>query len=528
MKKLKTILSMAMIFALVMALSVTAFADPMSITVKNAIAGQSYTLYKIFDATVNEAREDAVDASENTEVQTPGINYTLPTGKSLATEYTYTDSSNVSHTVKGADWFHTDVAGNVWLNTGADITTEEFREWAKQFGTSVDTKTNSGSAAADVVFNTGLDSGYYFITTTTGTLVTVTSIAPNALVKDKNTPPSMTKVVSGGTEVGSATAAVDQEANTASVNDVLTYKATISAKPNAKNYVFEDSMDAGLTLINYDDSDAQNIVDLLVQVGGTNLVRGDDYVLNVFDPTATPEIRITFTQEYLDSLSAETDIVITYKARVNAGAVIAGNGNVNTATLKWGANATEITDTVTTKAYQFGLYKTATIESVDHTILDGAKFELYDAQTGGNKIELILDGGVYRPVMAGETAVKVDVGSAVISGLKNGTYWLEETDAPAGYNKLTARQQITLTDANNVGTVTSGVYQYVDDDNDPETPNVASGGLEVVNVAGTLLPDTGGIGTTIFYVGGAVLMVAAGISFVMKKRYTEMDTTPRA
>lgn len=502
MKFLKKSFAFALVAMMTLALTTLSVfaAGSNTITVKGGYAGQTYELYKIFDATVNDARQAATDADENTSVTTEGINYTLPSGKSLSTEYTYTDSNGTSHTVKGTDWFTVDAAGNIKAKSGADVSTEAFREWAKKFGTKVDTKT-VGDSNANVTF-TGLDDGYYFITTTTGSLVTVDSVAPNAIVKDKNEVPSIDKVVSGGTKTGSEDAATNQEANTASIGDVLTYKTTVHAKKNAKKYVLTDTMENGLSLQNYEGD-----TKLLVQVNGTSLRLGTDYTIDTFTTGKGGTFVVTFKQSYLDSLTADVDIDVTYKVLVNEDAEIA-SANVNTATLKYGDNQTVVKDETSTYAYKFGLYKTAKIDGVEHTVLDGAKFKLYDAKTGGNEIPVVYDNGVYRPALTGETGVEIEVGTATISGLKNDTYYLVETEAPEGYNKLTERQEVKVKDANNVGSVVENVYQQ-------------DGGLEVVNKAGAVLPSTGGMGTTLIYIVGAMLIAFSGILLLNRRHMND-------
>lgn len=494
---MKKLVSLVIVMALVMSLAVGASAagSTYTITVKDAPAKQTYTLYKIFDATVTDIRVNKTDGSDTSEVETPGISYTLPTGKSLDTEYTYTDSSNATKNVKGTNWFAVDTAGNVTAVKDADVSTEDFRQWAKQFGTQVGESKTVGDSDANVTFN-NLTSGYYFVSTSTGALITVTSIAPNAIVKDKNQAPSISKVVSGGTETGSATPAINKEANTASIGDELTYTVTITAQPNGTNYEFKDTLDAGLVL---------NTAGITVKVNDTDLA-STYYGVTTNTTETENQLTIAFAQSYLDTLTTATNIVITYKATVDTDAVIAGDGNKNTATLEYGTNDTTVSDSTTTYVYQFGLYKTATINNVKHTIISGAKFKMYDAATGGTEIKLTRDGDVYRPVIGAETADEIEAGNVIISGLKNGTYYLEETIAPEGYNKLTSRQSITITDANSLGTVTDNVYKE------------SSGGLEVVNQAGTVLPSTGGVGTTIFYVLGGLMFVGALVLLVTNKR----------
>ena len=101
----------------------------------------------------------------------------------------------------------------------------------------------------------------------------------------------------------------------------------------------------------------------------------------------------------------------------------------------------------------------------------------------------------------------IEAGNVVVAGLKAGTYWLEETEPPAGYNPIDGRQSFTIVDADLMsdGADTDGVFDE-------------TSGVKVLNKTGSLLPSTGGIGTTIFYVVGGVLVAGAGILLVTKKR----------
>ena len=110
----------------------------------------------------------------------------------------------------------------------------------------------------------------------------------------------------------------------------------------------------------------------------------------------------------------------------------------------------------------------------------------------------------------------IDAGTAVIKGLAAGTYYLEETEAPAGYNKLTEMVKLELKPGAADGEVDVMVAgpdgQPVAAENDT---------VEVLNKTGSLLPSTGGMGTTLFYVLGAVLVLGAAIALVAKRRVRE-------
>lgn len=155
-----------------------------------------------------------------------------------------------------------------------------------------------------------------------------------------------------------------------------------------------------------------------------------------------------------------------------------------------------------TETYYFDLVK----DNDKDEVLEGAEFKLYDAETSGNEIPVVkVSDGVYRVAVTGETGVAIEAGTARIQGLDGTkTYYLEEIKAPAGYNILTSRVAVQMESADHPATVENNKY--------------VSGGVEVVNRRGAELPSTGGIGTTIFYVIGAILVIGAGILLVTRRR----------
>ena len=214
----------------------------------------------------------------------------------------------------------------------------------------------------------------------------------------------------------------------------------------------------------------------------------------------------TFTLAFADSYVANKvgqDIVVTYTATLNENAVVAGNKN--SATLHY-SNKQTVNKETTTYTYEFDLLK---VDGADHKLLNGAEFKLYDAENGGSVIKVVPVAGGYRVANGDETGavdtIKVD-GKVHISGLDKTTYWLEETKAPDGYNKLTERKPVNLTNGSNNTTLTSDTWSEADH------------GVAVENNAGAILPGTGGMGTTLFYVIGGGLMVAAVVLLVTKKR----------
>ncbi|WP_044913597.1 SpaH/EbpB family LPXTG-anchored major pilin [Butyrivibrio sp. WCE2006] len=473
--------------------TVSANAGDYQIKLQQTNKNQTYTVYKLFDATTNSARKVATDDSTTTDVTTEGITYTLPSGKTL----------------EGNAWF-TDTNGYVRLKDGiseSSLSTNEFREWAKTFGTEVvhETADNDGQ---EIVF-TGLTEGYYFISTTTGTLATVTSVAPNALVKDKNSVPTVTKVE-------------DQPTN--DFGDVVTYTVNITLQPGSKNVVFHDRLTKGLTLANAPES---------IKIG-TDDLSASNYELTKWtnvEEDGQDDISIKFIQDYLDTISEATVVTLTYKATVNAQAVI---NEHNDAWINYSENNEVTSEHVTVYESTFK-FKVVKVDEHDQP-LAGAKFVLSKNSELGDITEnnitdkkadlLAFDAdGNYTP--GGDSYIQTGNNNAefMFNGLDADPdaaieYYLYEVTAPNGYNKLTAPIKVVITPVLKGTKVESYVLTYT-------VNNVATSidgvigqvpSFNVVNNQGTVLPSTGGIGTTIFYIIGGLLIVAAVVFFVVRRK----------
>ena len=200
--------------------------------------------------------------------------------------------------------------------------------------------------------------------------------------------------------------------------------------------------------------------------------------------TATSEytFKIRFENTFIASIASGESIIVEYNAVLNTNATVGSVGNPNEAWLTYG-NAQETEhDETKTYTYDFELVKT-TSDGV--TLLNGAKFELYTAKTEGTKIAVIYvetdsNGVKYYRVAVGAdeiaNATEIEAGKAVIMGLDADTYYLEETVAPTGYNKLSERVQLSITSEAEDSTFTRGT-------------------TTVKNYTGAELPETGGIGT---------------------------------
>ena len=151
--------------------------------------------------------------------------------------------------------------------------------------------------------------------------------------------------------------------------------------------------------------------------------------------------------------------------------------------------------------------------------MSGAKFVLYRMDGGAQKYAKLTNNKIDGWVTDKGNATTLETsgsGDILIEGLNEGTYYLEEIEAPAGYNKLTKPIEVKIT-ATPDATGVSETVEYRNQNDSTYTPATNAIG-KVLNKAGTQLPSTGGIGTTLFYVIGGVLMAVAAVLLVTKKR----------
>ena len=287
-------------------------------------------------------------------------------------------------------------------------------------------------------------------------------------------------------------------------------ETTIEVKKGAQNYVLTDTMSDGLKLkeqlspvinspLHVEARNADATISSTLTEKDENHQDNYDYILEYSDHN----FKITFNNEYLKKHENEDyEIVITYSAILTDAAKIGKTeGNTNTTSLKYGDNLE--TNSSITHTYTFGIpvFK----YTGNNKPLAGAKFTLYsDVSCADDKaLKFTLNNQKYRYDVTNGSKIltSLDTGRVDIEGIKAGTYYLKEVEAPKGYNKLA--DPITV---------------VIDKDGLVKVGNVTVETLEVENKTGTLLPSTGGMGTTMFYMAGAILVVASGIVLVSKKK----------
>ncbi len=474
MNKVKRIFAFMLATVLAMAMALPALAASVNIT--NSVEGQTYTAYKIFDVTKS------------------GSNYS----------YTIASSSEWLTVVQKFIEDNTSCGLTLTQNINGDynvtITSEFDENMAKSFAARLNEnktdKTPSGSSVigtggTDAVSITSLDAGYYFITSSLGSLCMLYTAGDSETINEKNEKPDIEKTA---------------DKTTAGVGETVTFTLTVKAGGEAlTNYIVHDTMSDGLKLNN----DSFTVTTEGGNPAATTNVPTENYTIKIQDKEddiltdSTCTFEITFFQTYTSTLAKGKTITVTYSAVVQPSAVQTGV-ETNKAKLQYGNSYSEEKQ-VEVKNYGFSLVKT----DKEERILSGAEFELYTEESCTNKINVVKvgdgEGAYYRPMVSGESAAAhIEAGNVKIDGLASGTYYLKEVNAPAGYNLLTEAKPIQLNNADNWAIITDNTY--------------TSGGLQVINQTGSVMPETGGIGTTIFYVLGAVLLLGAGILLVTKRR----------
>ena len=457
-----------------------------SITITNAAKDAEYDFYRIFDLA-------SYDAEKNT--------------------YSYKLSQKWADAgFKADDYFKTNENGYVeWTADDTDngAAVNAFVKDALAFA---ETKSLSPDADAKATEDGALTIdtlplGYYLIDTSLGTLCSITTTNPNAEITEKNAKPDIDK------EVLEDRNNTWGEVNDSNIDQIIEYKATITVGLGATNYVMHDTMEKGITF-NYNPvADDKNDNDVVVKLDDGTVVNSSNYTVTV-SPTDGHTFDVKFEDSFIESLAQGDKIEVYYYAYLNEDAKIAyDGGNINEVYLTYGEEHTWETGKHYTSTYtwKIDVLKFAETDENPEFPLAGAKFKLLDAE--GNVLTFTKDGNTYKIDAAGTlNEIETDAtGKFEIIGLDEGEYKLRETKAPDGYNELANDIEVTvestITDQSKYETTVTYTFTPAED-------NV----VKVENKTGTLLPETGGIGTTIFYIVGITLMFGAAIVLISKKR----------
>ena len=509
MKKVKKIMALMLAAIMMMAMSVTAFAaeratgtHTLTVNVKSTepaqdLKGQTINLYKLFDVTESKSGETTNYAYTVNNTYKAALASVLKIGETSKDEDFVKAVADQEATIQQ---FANDFTAKALTdNLGATKTSEKIAE----------SKTSYEF--------TGLDAGYYLVYVTCGK-----EIQSSLVTVDQTT-----TTVNLKTEAPS----IEKTANKTTVNigDVVTYTVTgaIPDTTGYSEYVYKihDELSAGLDFVNDangtalgTDATTVNVAVAFTDAEGTDA--------NTAPTTATldTENNRKMSLDLSEWVRANQrnkgkEFTVTYYAKVNKAAVVTEK---NKAQLEYGNKPGETTTTtpseVKTPTYPLDILK---VKKDSNVKLAGAKFSLYtsetDAKNGTNPIKVTGNNGNYVVDSTSATTEFESVENIErkgynlrVNGLAEGTYYLVETKAPDGFNKLTAPVVITITkstgaDVNN---------WTISKDGTVETDKI----IDIANSTGSLLPSTGGRGAIAFAVIAALLVFGVAVSFIRDKR----------
>lgn len=516
MKKIKKLLAVVIVAVMVLAMGIpTMAANDGSITVDNATVGEGYHIYKVFDLTYSGVGE----TSTGTEGGDP-----LYSGVA----YTYLKSSDpdafYNALIGAASPFDLEATTtpnvyNVTIKTGKtgeDVssflkTNESYLTPTSATTTGLDA---SGIATATTIKWTSLEYGYYYVTSTLGATVTIDSTLKDVIVKDKNTIPTQDKKQATGTTEPADKGDYDDAEKTVQVGDKVWYQIEVKdGKGTNSAITIEDTMTDGLTYNS----------DIKIKASINGAAETDVDPGNYTFIPLTNGFQIEFSDSYVQTLTEHDYVYIRYSATVDSKAASDVGADKETNTSKLTYSAQTSTETVDVVTYKFQLDKT----DATYTELYGAKFELYRGSVdpanklyfksgtdeGGVPVLIVVPSGTlgaFSEIQLTNDSADVNYlnnTKVIIKGLDKADYILRETAAPSGYNKAADETVLNTILLAIDGTITDNAGIATD-----------IGVVTVVNNTGTELPSTGGMGTTVLYIVGIVLVAGAVILFVTRRR----------
>lgn len=525
MKRMKKMVGLLLTMVMVLSMTMTAFAY--DVTIKNTVTGHTYEAYQIFTGDLSgQANPDAADGTDAvlSNIQWgSGIN---EAGKTALLSFGIAEGAAA---YKNA------------AKLAESLNTTNVKAFAKEAEKYL-SNTIAGSVTVPADYKgdfsyviSGLTPGYYLIKDSDGSLngaddsytSFILEVVENSEVNPKSDIPSVEKKVD---DVNDSNTTEDgenwQDSADYDIGDEVPFKLTGTLSSNYSEYktytmVFKDTLPEGLD---------QPVIKS-VYLANANGAKVKDFADTdyEYDPTSTG---FTITFEDLKACSLKNDIansmkiVVEYTSVLNNAAKVGAEGNPNKVTLEFsndpnydgtGTPGTGETpeDTVIVFTYKVNVDKV----DENNQPLTGAEFTLYkyDPNNEDALKEGELKGYVAHSMVMAESGTEFS-----FAGLDDGDYVLVESDTPDGYNTMdpvyftvTAEHDIEsdnpqLTELN--GEVKTGEITF------EEKVNEGSLSTVVENKKGTVLPETGGMGTTLFYVFGTILVIGAAVMLITKKR----------
>lgn len=497
MKRIKKIFSMALALTMLLALSVTASAEGGNFTITAPANGHTYEIYQIFTGDLYE--EDGTQYLSNVKWGKNGSG----TKNDAVSEDILNKLKNITSTASDQEKLAT-------IKIYVNLSTEAFG-----------TVTNGQPLSAPA--------GYYLIKDQNGSqagengayTTYIVQLVGNVKITPKVGVPTVEKKVQD-TDDTTGTTTDWQDSADYDIEDMVPFQLTAKIGDRYDDYtkyklVFHDTLSKGLTF-----DEANN--NLTVKVGTKTFTKDTDYTVDVETVEQTGETKLTITITDLKKVDVAvtkgTEVTVEYEAKLNDQAVIGAAGNPNTVYLEYSNNPNDATgnetghtpeDKVIVFTYEFGVNKKDEAKNP----LPGAAFKLE---------KKVKSGETEKWVIVKEFTVDESDSATTFTfkGLDDGTYRLTETKTPAGYNTI---EPIEFTisaehEADSVNPILKTLTVKVEKDAAQITAEVNSGKLttDVVNKKGATLPETGGIGTTVFYVVGAILVLGSAVLLITRKR----------
>lgn len=532
MKRMKKLVTLLLSLVMLCALAMPAMAaEPTySITINGAVAGHTYTAYQVFKGVYYKgSRQNGTaadteylsDVDWGTGVDGEAILTELKTNETLKSRFESVDSAEKV----------------AYVLQGMKDRSEELDEFARVVGNHLTGTTagTAGNVAAGASVNiSNLAAGYYFVKDTgeivDGEIATkfLVKVVGNAEVNIKAEAPTIDKKIvnTDGNETNHTSANIGDQ-----VEFKLTARVPDMASFGTYTFTISDTLSKGLT---FDETS------VAVKIGTATLIANTNYTLT--PPTATDNIfTIKFTKDQLTNHVTHgtgATIVVTYRATLNSKALTTDK-ETNTAKLEYSNNPSNSEDKGTTPDVPTYIYNfnidvdkydgtdgtTNTGKKLENAVFvlykkDGTNKEYYKWNEDSKKVEWVSEAD-----KATATSKTTDAtGKATFEGLKAGTYYLEEITAPNGYNKLKDPKEVkiepTYDDANGTLNITAIDCKLKQD---ATKGNHYYQVQSIANKAGAVLPSTGGIGTTIFYVLGSILVLGAAVLLIVKKRMKDQE-----
>lgn len=477
MKLIKKIAAMLFAFAMVFSMGTNVKAEGTGkITINPANAGETYNVYKILTLQSYDKDKELYSYVKNGDQWDGFINSAKDEG-------------------------YLTINNDGYVEFDAKKTPKDYREFAKKAlayakkNNVTATQTVTPDAGATTATIDKLDLGYYLVGSTVGALCSLDTTNPEVTVRDKNEAPTVEKKIAIDGDFDNLTSS-----NSAHIGELVGFQSTISVKPGAKNYTLHDTMNEHLDFKDY------------VHQAHTNLgnLELNKYIVVQNDPTDGCTFEVSFTDAFYNDFRSQIDdgslkqIFIQYLTTVKDDAVI-NEPMKNTTHLTYGDQNTVTNKSETiTKTFGIPVFKYTKNDqalagaefmlSTDPNCTDESKTLKFTLNNDTNKYRFAADGNA--------TLTSLNNGRIDIEGLKAGTYYLKETKAPDGYNLLKKIQ----------------IIEIGEDGSIKLNGDAITGDVKVKNNSGIELPSTGGMGTTLIYLAGIVLVVLSGYVLISKRR----------